>query len=53
MECFLCHRNEGKVVLKKTGSYVYEKKEYPIFLCQYCRASQTKFKNKMTTPRSE
>jgi len=44
MFCLTCNRKD---YLKKTGSYIYEKIKYDIFLCRYCRAGLTKFNNKL------
>jgi len=43
--CFNCNK---KREVKAVGEYSWKGKKYPIFLCRWCRAANTKRKNMST-----
>ena len=45
--CFLCGRYGEEIRLKPIGSYRYGAYNYKMYLCQYCRASRTRWNRKL------
>jgi len=45
--CSICNK---KRTVKRVGDYIFGAKEYPILVCQWCRAAATKWKKKYNTP---
>jgi len=44
--CICCSKKRR---VRRVGSIIYGAKEYPILVCQWCRAASTKWKKKYNT----